>query len=394
MIEQADETRAPFGPDYGFGLYVHWPYCTRICPYCDFNVYAAKDRNTDSLVETLIADIAAHKPRMPKHGALDTIFFGGGTPSLMMPEQVSKIVEAARANFGLKADAEITLEANPNDILGADLEGLKRAGVNRVSIGVQSLRDDALIFLGRDHDVTQAKVAVARALSVFSSVSVDLIYARPGQTFDAWQAELSEAIMLGVHHMSLYELTIEQRTAFGQAEARGELIQMGEEAQARMYEITQAVMSAAGMPAYEISNHAISDAHKARHNMIYWSGGDWIGVGPGAHGRISVGGKRYATLAQPKPGDYMANVQALGSGWGGADVLTQMDVAREMVAMGLRSNEGLEIGRVEALSGEDISRDKIATFAEQGWLEMSPGRITLTPAGSLLADALSAELAP
>lgn len=394
MTQKADETRAPFGPDYGFGLYVHWPYCTRICPYCDFNVYAAKDRDTDPLVETLIADIAAHKPRMPKHGELDTIFFGGGTPSLMRPEQVAKIIEAARANFGLKADAEITLEANPNDILGADLEGLQRAGVNRVSIGVQSLRESALTFLGRDHDVAQAKASVARALSVFPSVSIDLIYARPGQTFDAWQAELTEAITLGAHHMSLYELTIEQRTAFGKAEARGELIQMGEEAQARMYEITQAVMSAAGMPAYEISNHAVSEVHHAKHNMIYWRGGDWIGVGPGAHGRISVGGQRYATLAQPKPGDYMANVQALGSGWGGADVLTQLDIAQEMVAMGLRSTEGLEIGRVEALSGEEMSRDKIATFAEQGWLEMSPGRITLTPAGSLLADALSAELAP
>lgn len=394
QTETPAERRPPFGPDYGFGLYIHWPYCTRICPYCDFNVYAAKSRDTGVLVDVIAMDIRAHRERMPAHGQLDTVFLGGGTPSLLLPDQVSMLLQSARDSFGVKPGAEITLEANPNDVVSADLQGLAAAGVNRLSIGVQALRDEALAFLGRDHSAAEAKEAVARALQVFPSVSIDLIYARPGQRFQSWQAELSEALALGAHHLSLYELTIEKATAFGRAAVRGDLIPMGEEAQAQMYEITQSVIMRAGMPAYEVSNHAVSEAHRSHHNLIYWRGGDWIGVGPGAHGRISVPGRRYATLAQPRPPEYMAKVQALGSGWGGADVLSATDIARELVSMGLRPAEGLEIGRVEALTGEEMSREKIATFAEQGWLEMSPGRIALTPAGRLLADAISVELAP
>lgn len=387
-------TPAPFGPHFGFGLYVHWPYCARICPYCDFNVYAAKDRASGPLVEAIAADIAAHRPRMPQHGGLDTIYFGGGTPALLRPDELGRILLAASETFGIRNGAEITLEANPNDVLRADLAGLQRAGVTRLSIGVQSLRDSALAFLGRDHDAASAAEAVKRALKVFPSVSIDLIYARPGQSPASWEAELGDALALGAPHLSLYELTFEPRTPFGLAAQRGDIAPMGDDAQADLYELTQAVTSKAGMPAYEVSNHAASPEHQSRHNMIYWRGGDWIGVGPGAHGRLSVGGGRYASEAERRPDAYMANVQALHSGWGDAGRLEPLEIAREILAMGLRAAEGVDLRRVETVSGQPVARDKIAVFVDKGWAEMVGAELRLTPSGRLLADAITAALSP
>ncbi|WP_277813166.1 radical SAM family heme chaperone HemW [Hyphomonas johnsonii] len=385
---------APFGPHFGFGIYIHWPYCSRICPYCDFNVYAAKDRDTDPLVAAIEKDIGLHRARLPEHGALDTVYFGGGTPSLLQPAEIARLLEAARTSFGLKPDAEVTLEANPNDILTADLRGLAAAGVNRLSIGVQSLRDNALAFLGRDHDAIAARAAVERAIKVFPNISVDLIYARPSQSPDEWADELADVLALGAPHLSLYELTIEQRTAFGKSVERGDLIPMDPDAQADLYELTQSIADSAGLPAYEISNHAMSAAYRSRHNSIYWNGGDWIGVGPGAHGRLTVAGRRYASEAQRQPAAYIANVQALGSGWGEASALYPLDVARELLAMGLRVAEGIDLGRIEALSGKPVPRDKIAVFEEENWARLDGTRLWLTPRGRLLADALTAELAP
>jgi len=387
-------TPAPFGPHFGFGLYVHWPYCARICPYCDFNVYAAKDRASGPLVEAIAADIAAHRPRMPQHGGLDTIYFGGGTPALLRPDELGRILLAASETFGIKNGAEITLEANPNDVLRADLAGLQRAGVTRLSIGVQSLRDSALAFLGRDHDATSAAEAVKRALKVFDSVSIDLIYARPGQSPASWEAELGDALALGAPHLSLYELTFEPKTPFGLAAQRGDISPMGDDPQADLYELTQAVTSAAGMPAYEVSNHAASPEHQSRHNLIYWRGGDWVGVGPGAHGRLSVGGGRYASEAERRPEAYIANVQALQSGWGDAARLEPLDIARELLAMGLRAVEGVDLRRVETVSGQPVPRDKIAVFVEKGWAEVVGAELRLTPSGRLLADAITAALSP
>jgi putative oxygen-independent coproporphyrinogen III oxidase len=387
-------TPAPFGPHFGFGLYVHWPYCTRICPYCDFNVYATKDRDSGPLVESIAGDIAAHRPRLPQHGALDTVYFGGGTPALLRPDQLGTVLLAASETFGIKRGAEITLEANPNDVLRADLAGLQRAGVTRLSIGVQSLRDSALAFLGRDHDAASAAEAVKRALKVFPSVSIDLIYARPGQSPASWEAELGDALALGAPHLSLYELTFEQRTPFGLAAQRGDIAPMGDDAQADLYEMTQAITAAAGMPAYEVSNHAASADHQSRHNLIYWRGGDWIGVGPGAHGRLSVGGGRYASEAERRPEAYMANVQALQNGWGDAARLEQLEIAREILAMGLRAAEGVDLRRVEVVSGQQVPRDKIAVFAEKGWAEMVGAELRLTPSGRLLADAITAAISP
>jgi oxygen-independent coproporphyrinogen-3 oxidase len=357
-------------------------------------VYVAKTRDTDPLVDAIAADIQSHRSKVTYRRALDTIYLGGGTPSLMRPDQIGKILQQASTSFGIKPGAEITLEANPLDVIGADLEGLKAAGVNRLSIGLQSLSDSALKFLGRDHDAPTGRAAVRAALKVFPSVSIDLIYARPGQMASSWRTELIGALALGAPHLSLYELTIEERTAFGKAAARGDLVPMGEDAQADLYDLTQQVTDAAGLPAYEVSNHAAGPSFQSQHNLMYWRGGDWMGVGPGAHGRITVDGRRYATLAQPRPVEYLANVQALGSGWGGADALGPLDVARELVSMGLRPVEGLEIGRVEALSGALMDRDKIQTFVDHGWMTMHPGRISLTPAGRLLTDALAVELSP
>jgi putative oxygen-independent coproporphyrinogen III oxidase len=384
----------PFGPHFGFGLYVHWPYCARICPYCDFNVYAAKDRDSRPLVQAIAVDIEAHRARAPTHGQLQSVYFGGGTPALMRPEEIGTILQSAARSFGIAAGAEITLEANPNDVLRADLAGLQRAGVTRLSIGVQSLRDSALAFLGRDHDAAAAAEAVRRALTAFPSVSIDLIYARPGQTPASWQAELMDALTLGAPHLSLYELTIEPRTPFGLAASRGDLVPLGDDAQADLYELTHQVTTSLGMPAYEVSNHAASAAHQSRHNLIYWRGGDWIGAGPGAHGRLSVGGGRYASEAERRPEAYIASVQTQQSGWADAAQLEPLDIARELLAMGLRTGEGIDLRRVEAVSGKPMPRDAIKVFIDKGWATMSGAELRLTPAGRLLADAITAAISP
>ena len=385
---------APFGPHFGFGLYVHWPYCARICPYCDFNVYAAKDRQGGALVDAIAADIHAHRPRMPQHRPLDSVYFGGGTPALLRPDELGTVLLAASDAFGIKSGAEITLEANPNDVLRGDLQGWQRAGVTRLSIGVQSLRDTALAFLGRDHDAVSAAEAVRRAVKVFDSVSIDLIYARPGQSPASWESELTDALALGAPHLSLYELTFEAKTPFGLAVTRGDIAPMNDDAQADLYELTQSVTAAAGLPAYEVSNHAASPKYQSVHNLIYWRGGDWIGVGPGAHGRVSVGGNRYASEAERRPEAYIANVQALQSGWSNAAQLAPLEIARELLAMGLRAAEGVDLRRVETASGMPVPRDKIAVFVEKGWAEMAGAELRLTASGRLLADAITAALSP
>ena len=376
------------GPDFGFGLYVHWPYCTRICPYCDFNVYTAKGRDNSALVDAIIADIDRHYRRMGDHPKLDSLFLGGGTPSLLSAAQMAEVIDAAHARFGLREGAEITLEANPNDVLAGDLPGWRAAGVNRLSVGVQSLDDDALKFLGRDHDSANALRAIDLTAATFPNHSVDLIYARPGQSAEAWSAELGRVITLGAPHLSLYELTIEARTAFGKRAARGDLIAMEDDAQADMYEATQAITSAAGLPAYEVSNHARDAASRSVHNTIYWHGGDWIGVGPGAHGRITVDGQRLATEAAKRPADYISQTKSEET------ALPALDIARELFAMGLRPVEGIDISRVENLAGSEIDRTQIATLEAAGMARLKGTTLSLTPSGWLLADRIAAELSP
>lgn len=383
-----------FGPDHGFGLYVHWPYCSKICPYCDFNVYTAKDRDNGPLVDAILKDISAHRQRFGSAYCLNTIYFGGGTPSLLPVNDIAQIIERARSLYGLREGAEISLEANPNDLLRADLRGLRSAGVNRLSIGVQSLRDEALDFLGRDHDGRTAVRAVDAALPHFQSVSIDLIYARPGQSSNDWGDELSQALKLGAPHLSLYELTIEERTAFGRRAARGDLVPMEDDAQADLYELTEEITRAAGLPAYEVSNYAASTGHQSQHNLVYWRGGDWIGVGPGAHGRVSEGDKRFALEAARRPADYIAASGDESRLAPPETALSSLEVARELVAMGLRPAEGIDRDRIETLTGSELDPELVERFETAGLLKQNGSRIALTSAGRLLADRIAADLAP
>jgi putative oxygen-independent coproporphyrinogen III oxidase len=383
----------PFGPAHGFGLYIHWPYCTRICPYCDFNVYAAKDRDNGPLNAALLADLGRHADLLAGHPALVSVYLGGGTPSLMAPEDIAALIETADRCFGLAADVEITLEANPVDISRAALESWKAAGVTRLSLGIQSLEDKALTFLGRDHDAAMAKRSVAEALTVFDNLSIDLIYARPGQPQASWKTELNEALSLGAPHLSLYELTIEERTAFGQRAKRGELVPMDDDDQADLYELTQDICEAHGLPAYEVSNHAASKQYQSRHNLTYWRGGDWIGIGPGAHGRLTVEGRRIATHSAARPADYQYSVQTPLDRFFLSE-LSPLDNARELLALGLRSDVGFDLERIARITGSETHAATLQSLIETGLIRQNGPTVSLTREGRLLADRIAAELSP
>ena len=376
------------GPDYGFGLYIHWPYCARICPYCDFNVYASKDRESDPLVQAIIEDVRFHRTALPDHPPLDSVFFGGGTPSLLSAKQMERILTAAQQSFGLKADAEISLEANPNDVLNGAPSDWALAGINRLSLGLQSLNDDALAFLGRDHNGHDARAAVDRTQTHFDNHSVDLIYARPGQTAEAWQKELTDTLALGAPHLSLYELTIEERTAFGKRAARGELVPMEDDDQADLYDLTQDICEAHGLPAYEVSNHARAEEFQSRHNHIYWASGDWIGVGPGAHGRLTVDGHRLSTEAEKRPADYLKAQKP------GQTRLTDQDTANEFLAMALRPTNGLDLDRFETLFGVAVDADVLSNLTDQQLARQEGQKLLLTQSGRLMADYIASLLVP
>ena len=376
------------GPEYGFGLYVHWPYCARICPYCDFNVYAAKDRDTAPLLDAIVQDIFRHRDALPDHPELDSVFLGGGTPSLLNGDQMARIVEAAKDAFGLRPGAEITLEANPNDILIGRPDAWRKAGVNRLSIGIQSLEDEALEFLGRDHDAAGAIEAVKSIQPMFENHSIDLMYARPGQSETDWSEELKRALDLGAPHLSLYELTIETRTAFGKRAARGELVPMLDDEQADLYERTQDICEAAGLMAYEVSNHARAPELESRHNHIYWASGDWIGVGPGAHGRLTIDGVRHANEAARRPADYISQKQTTVS------TLSIPETAREYLAMALRPLAGMNLARFESLFGNAPAPETIEDLIENGYATLDDNTLKLTIQGRLIADYVASLLAP
>lgn len=376
------------GPKYGFGLYVHWPYCARICPYCDFNVYAAKDRDTAPLLDAIVQDIFRHRDALPDHPELDSVFLGGGTPSLLTGDQMARIVEAAKDAFGLRPGAEITLEANPNDILIGRPDAWRKAGVNRLSIGIQSLEDEALEFLGRDHDAAGAIEAVKSIQPMFENHSIDLIYARPGQSETDWSEELKRALGLGAPHLSLYELTIETRTAFGKRAARGELVPMLDDEQADLYERTQDICEAAGLTAYEVSNHARAPELESRHNHIYWASGDWIGVGPGAHGRLTIDGVRHANEAARRPADYISQKQTTVS------TLSTSESAREYLAMALRPLAGMNLARFESLFGSAPAPETIKDLIENGYATLDDNTLKLTIQGRLIADYVASLLVP
>ena len=375
----------PLDPGSDVGLYVHWPYCARICPYCDFNVVRDRGRTEEhaGLVEAILADLRAQRD-LTGPRRLASIFFGGGTPSLMAPDAVARIVAAARDLFPPAGDIEITLEANPTDAEAGRFAALADAGINRLSMGVQALDDAALRFLGRDHSAAEALRAVDLARRAFDRLSIDLIYARPDQTPQAWAAELTAALALGFEHVSPYQLTIEPTTAFGRAFARGTLTPPDEDRAASLYETTQDVLSAAGFEAYEVSNHARGPAARSSHNLHVWRGGDYLGVGPGAHGRLTLDGVRTATVAHRRIADYVAGVSGR-TPLSERDAQTPVDAAEERLLLALRTTEGAPVALLSAL-GLSAECAPVADLIADGFLMLNAERLIATERGRPVLD--------
>ncbi|MCT4555078.1 MAG: radical SAM family heme chaperone HemW [Pelagimonas sp.] len=376
----------------GFGLYVHWPFCEAKCPYCDFNSHVTSGIDQTRWANAL-ADEVRRIAEKTQTRSLGSIFFGGGTPSLMHPETVDTILRATRETWHWANDIEITLEANPRSVEAGRFSGYADAGVNRVSLGVQALNPDDLKRLGRLHDVDEAKQALATARQVFDRVSFDLIYARQDQTLDMWDAELREALTFNPDHMSLYQLTIEQGTAFWKRAENGGLKGLpDEDLGADLYDLTQEICNTAGLPAYEVSNHARPGA-ESRHNMIYWTYGDYAGVGPGAHGRVTLNGQKFATSTELQPGKWLKQAEA-GDGVQEWRTLDLPDQAGEYLMMGLRISDGLDKGRLLNMLGMDTLPSQFEEFTEFGLLWQNETALGVTQRGRLVLNALVAELLP
>jgi putative oxygen-independent coproporphyrinogen III oxidase len=369
-------------------LYIHWPFCVSKCPYCDFNSHVRDSIDADAWQAALLADLA-HEARVGPQRKLTSIFFGGGTPSLMPPAIAAALITAAEAHWGFAADIEISLEANPSSVEAARFGDLAAAGVNRVSLGLQALDDDALKFLGRAHDVAEGLAALDVAQRHFARVSFDLIYARPDQSLADWHGELARAIALGTGHLSLYQLTIEPGTRFATLAAQGALDPVDPDKGADLFELTRALTAHSGMPAYEISNHARA-GEESRHNLTYWRYGDYLGIGPGAHGRRTG----LATLRHKKPENWMAAVDRNGHGTQSEDALTPDEQAREALVMGLRLREGVSLGHIAAQTGLTALVDdaQVSALAGHGLLTRDKDQLRLTDAGMPLLDRILAEI--
>ena len=371
-------------------LYVHWPFCLAKCPYCDFNSHVRAAVSVAEWERALLADLAS-EARRPGKAPITSVFFGGGTPSLMPPALVASVLARADALFGLAPDVEITLEANPSSVEAANFAALAAVGVNRVSLGIQSLDDGALRLLGRLHSAREALDALATAQAHFGRVSIDLIYARPGQTPDSWQRELERALGFGTEHISLYQLTIEPGTRFATDVRRGALVPLDDDAGADLFALTRELTTAAGLPAYEISNHARPGC-ESRHNLAYWQYRDYAGIGPGAHGRR--GG--LATVRHKKPENYLAAVERQGHGLAEERALPLREQAEEALMMGLRLAAGVDLGALSQRFG--LARDtmidarKLALYGAQGLVREDGPRLIVTDAGMPLLDALLPEL--
>jgi oxygen-independent coproporphyrinogen-3 oxidase len=376
-----------------FAVYVHWPFCLSKCPYCDFNSHVRHGGvDEQRFVRAFEAEIAATAARVPGR-TVSTIFFGGGTPSLMQPASVQAILDCIGKHWSVASDVEVTLEANPTSVEATRFRGYRSAGVNRVSLGVQALDDGALKELGRLHTAQEALEAVAIARSIFERYSFDLIYARPRQTLSAWTAELKRAIAEAAEHMSLYQLTIEPGTPFFGLRAAGKLAIPDDDLGRDLYDLTQLICAGEGLPAYEISNHARPGA-ECRHNLIYWRGQDYAGIGPGAHGRLNIGDHRYATETDKRPEGWLTRVEANGHGLIVDEKLTPGEIADEFLLMGLRLAEGIEPARFTQLAGRTLDPNRISFLREGGTVETTDdGRLRVTLAGFPLLDAVVADLA-
>ena len=376
-----------------FAVYVHWPFCLSKCPYCDFNSHVRHDGIDEArFVRAYETEIAAAAARVP-HRTVSSIFFGGGTPSLMQPSSVRAILDCIAKYWGVAPDVEVTLEANPTSVEATRFRGFRTAGVNRVSLGVQSLEDATLKELGRLHTAQEALDAVAVARSIFARYSFDLIYARPHQTLDAWAAELKRAIAEAAEHLSLYQLTIEPDTPFFGLHKAGKLIVPDEDLARDLYDLTQVICTDAGLPAYEVSNHARPGA-ECRHNLVYWRGHDYAGLGPGAHGRLTINDRRVATATERRPEAWLKRVEDSGSGFTVEEKLTSGEAADEYLLMGLRLVEGIDPARYSALAGRSLDPKRISILYEEGAVETTKdGRLRVTRRGFPLLDAVVADLA-
>jgi len=377
----------------GFGLYVHWPFCASKCPYCDFNSHVAARIDQRRWQAAYLAEIdrvaALTGPRV-----LNTVFFGGGTPSLMEPEVVAAILERARSRWTPANDIEVTLEANPGSVEAGRFRGYADAGVNRVSMGIQALNDADLKRLGRLHSAAEARTAFDIARAAFARVSFDLIYARQHQTRTEWRSELKTALGMAIDHLSLYQLTIEDGTAFGARQAAGGLRGLPEDdLAADMYLETQEVCAEAGMPAYEVSNHA-APGSESRHNLIYWRCGDYAGIGPGAHGRLTLAGRRRATETFRAPGDWLSRVERDGSGESAPETVERPEQATEYLMMALRLAEGLDLRRYATIAGRPPDSRKIRELSEMGLLRIKDDRLQATDGGRAVLNSVIRELMP
>ncbi|WP_454713672.1 radical SAM family heme chaperone HemW [Caulobacter segnis] len=374
------------------GVYVHWPYCSRICPYCDFNVVRDRGKTDEqtALADAIVADLIAQRELTGERQLL-SIFFGGGTPSLMDPAQVARVTDTAKRLWSPVADLEISLEANPTDAEAGRFDALADAGIQRLSLGVQALDDESLKALGRNHDAGAARRAIKAATKAFPRLSIDLIYARPGQTDAAWRAELAEAIALGPEHVSPYQLTIEHGTAFDRAVGRGTLVVPDEDLAATLFETTQELLEAAGFDAYEVSNHARGEQARSRHNLVYWRGVDYVGVGPGAHGRLALPEGRAATVAHRAIKDYITAVDTTGLGFE-REILNPEEAAEERLVLGLRIDDGVRFDEMAPL-GLAPDLPKVRDLVEAGLLVDDANRLRATRTGRLVLDRLTGTLA-
>jgi putative oxygen-independent coproporphyrinogen III oxidase len=376
-----------------FGVYIHWPFCLSKCPYCDFNSHVRRAAIDEArFVRAFKAEIATTAARTPGR-TVSTIFFGGGTPSLMQPATVGAILDAIAGHWQVAENVEITLEANPTSVEAERFRGYRAAGVNRVSLGVQALDDRVLKELGRLHTADEAIAAVGIARSVFARYSFDLIYARPQQTAAEWGRELKEALRQAGEHLSLYQLTIEPETPFAALHAAGKLHVPNDDTARALYDTTQEICAAHGLPAYEISNHARPGA-ECRHNLVYWRMHDYAGIGPGAHGRLDIDGDRHATATEKRPESWLTRVEQDGHGLVTDEVLTREETADEFLLMGLRLAEGIDPQRFAAVAGRELDAARIAALREYGLVETTPdGRLRVSLPGFPVLDAVVADLA-
>jgi len=369
----------------GFGLYIHWPFCESKCPYCDFNSYVSATVDNALWEAALLSELDRHAALTPDR-LLNSIFFGGGTPSLMPPKMVGRLIDRARSLWSFANDIEITLEANPSSVEASRFADFRAAGVNRVSMGIQALNDPDLKRLGRLHSVAEARSALAVAKAYFDRVSFDLIYARQDQTLEAWQSELTQAIEMSAGHLSLYQLTVEPGTAFGFRAQAGKLGGLpDEDLSADMFEVTHEICAQAGLHGYEVSNYSHKSL-ESKHNMIYWRGGDYIGVGPGAHGRLTLSGTRHATRTALAPQAWLERVAQRNTGTSHQEILAPQDHANELIMMGLRVSDGISRSRIEGIAGAPLNIPD--HLLDLGLLELSDTQLRATRTGRPLLNQL------